>query len=867
MNKRKSIVIVILCIFLVGLGSSTTLPLSTTQTGTVSGDLYVGAFQNPAWHNQSSAPGVKEFTQSFSIPAYTTIQWARLETVVYAAGTDTRHGQTTVEFDGNGDGTYETLLGLEDQQIASSTDGEVYSVNDHMDRCYSDYRIWYNVTGLITTQTPAVYVKTENLDGSTFDGRVKEITLIIAYNDGDSDQVMYWVNTGHDYQASSAAGVTTSFNTTSVPPGFTAAMVKNVGLASKDAQYTFNTLTPIGANPVYPYNYFEANSWDVTSGITAGAASTFGYTNNGSSFKTTLATLTVRSALVEHPDLTVTDIKPNVGAGGYLFANEPNAITVTVKNNGLGESSASTISVNVTGNTYTAIVGALAAGATSMVTVTDTVSHTGGSSVTVTATADATGIVSESDETNNSLTSTPLTVYDNGYKGKRWTGGSDMNTQATFNGRYGLVYSTGNSVYTSTGWSSSSTTWTPADLPIPGGATIESARLYQGYTFDQTSGGNPLLTVTFNGATVTPGATYTDRKGYGSYDYPSGQYVYNVTGQFDPAGNSMTITAETGNNNGIYGAYLVVVYQDASTTVKSIWINDECDMLYAGAVRSVSNDEGTAYAGFPGIDTTGVSKATLIAAAPSANEADKSKVFLNSVDLGDLASGYLSGPQVSLKEFDVLSALASGSNEVRLQSYIVSGSGDNMVVTNAILVVEKTEITEAPIAAFSGSPLIGTAPHTVSFTDTSTGDITSRSWDFGDGATSTAQNSSHVYTNAGTYTVNLTVTGPGGSDSEVKTNYITVTAAPVAPVAQYTANTTSGTPPLSVQFTDQSTGTVTGYAWDFTNDGVVDSTAKNASFTYSTTGTYTVNHTVTGPGGSDSEVKTNYITVTAAPVA
>lgn len=110
---------------------------------------------------------------------------------------------------------------------------------------------------------------------------------------------------------------------------------------------------------------------------------------------------------MEHPDLTVTDIKPNVGAGGYLFANEPNAITVTVKNNGLGESSASTISVNVTGNTYTAIVGALAAGATSMVTVTDTVSHTGGSSVTVTATADATGIVSESDETNNSLTSTP----------------------------------------------------------------------------------------------------------------------------------------------------------------------------------------------------------------------------------------------------------------------------------------------------------------------------------------------------------------------------------------------------------------------------------------------------------------------------
>jgi len=83
----------------------------------------------------------------------------------------------------------------------------------------------------------------------------------------------------------------------------------------------------------------------------------------------------------------------------------------------------------------------------------------------------------------------------------------------------------------------------------------------------------------------------------------------------------------------------------------------------------------------------------------------------------------------------------------------------------------------APVADFSGSPTSGTAPLTVFFSDLSTGDITSWSWDFGDGVgTSTAQNPSYRYDNAGTYTVSLTVTGPGGSDTETKPDYITVTA-------------------------------------------------------------------------------------------
>jgi CSLREA domain-containing protein len=165
----------------------------------------------------------------------------------------------------------------------------------------------------------------------------------------------------------------------------------------------------------------------------------------------------------------------------------------------------------------------------------------------------------------------------------------------------------------------------------------------------------------------------------------------------------------------------------------------------------------------------------------------------------------------------------------------------------------------APVAAFSGTPTSGAAPLEVDFSDVSTGDIDSYSWDFGDGGNSTAANPGHTYTTSGDYTVSLTVTGPGGSDSETKVDYISVTDPPQPPIAEFSGTPTSGTVPLNVQFTDQSTGDISSRSWDFGDGG--NSTATNPSHTYTTSGAYTVSLTVTGPGGSDSETKTNYISV------
>ncbi|MEN6343074.1 MAG: PQQ-binding-like beta-propeller repeat protein, partial [Methanospirillum sp.] len=145
-------------------------------------------------------------------------------------------------------------------------------------------------------------------------------------------------------------------------------------------------------------------------------------------------------------------------------------------------------------------------------------------------------------------------------------------------------------------------------------------------------------------------------------------------------------------------------------------------------------------------------------------------------------------------------------------------------------------VSTTPTAAFGANVTSGAAPLTVAFSDNSTGDaITARAWDFQDDGTvdSTETNPTFTYATAGNYTVNLTVTNAGGSDSEVKTGYITVTEAATptptptptqpsipAPTAAFSANVTNGTAPLDVGFTDGSSGSPTGFAWYFGDENL-----------------------------------------------
>jgi PKD repeat protein len=158
---------------------------------------------------------------------------------------------------------------------------------------------------------------------------------------------------------------------------------------------------------------------------------------------------------------------------------------------------------------------------------------------------------------------------------------------------------------------------------------------------------------------------------------------------------------------------------------------------------------------------------------------------------------------------------------------------------------------------------------TVDFTDASTGNPASWSWDFGDpgsGAdnTSTLQNPSHTYAADGSYTVKLTVTNATGTNTKTRTAYFMVAT---APTASFTATPTSGTAPLVVGFTDTSTGNPTSWSWNFGDPGsggANTSTLQNPSHTYNGGGAFTVTLTATNATGSDSSTQTGLISVTSS---
>ncbi len=178
-------------------------------------------------------------------------------------------------------------------------------------------------------------------------------------------------------------------------------------------------------------------------------------------------------------------------------------------------------------------------------------------------------------------------------------------------------------------------------------------------------------------------------------------------------------------------------------------------------------------------------------------------------------------------------------------------------------------IVVAPVAAFSANVTGGGTPLTVAFTDASTGPAAAWAWDFdNDGDTdSTDQHPTYTYTDVGTYTVNLTATNAAGSDSETKTDYITVSAPYDVPEADFFLDPTTMTAPYSVSSLVYSTGPPTAYAWDFDGDGSIDSTEMNATYEYTVPGIYTVTLNVSNPAGFDLVTKTDYITVSAPAVA
>ncbi|RKY14468.1 MAG: hypothetical protein DRP82_04005, partial [Planctomycetota bacterium] len=116
---------------------------------------------------------------------------------------------------------------------------------------------------------------------------------------------------------------------------------------------------------------------------------------------------------------------------------------------------------------------------------------------------------------------------------------------------------------------------------------------------------------------------------------------------------------------------------------------------------------------------------------------------------------------------------------------------------------------------------------------------------------------------AGTYSIDVTVTDSSSpAQNASATLQLVVNSVGVTTLkADFEADPTYGKAPLSVTFTDKSTGNPTSWEWDFDNDGTVDSTDRNPSWTYNDPGWYTVRLTVSDGTDTDTCVKEMYVLV------
>ncbi len=172
--------------------------------------------------------------------------------------------------------------------------------------------------------------------------------------------------------------------------------------------------------------------------------------------------------------------------------------------------------------------------------------------------------------------------------------------------------------------------------------------------------------------------------------------------------------------------------------------------------------------------------------------------------------------------------------------------------------------------SFVGDSLLGISNLTVNFTGYALEFDPANvwySWDYDNDGTPDHEvfgvsTSSYSFTSTGNYDVSLTVSNTAGdSFTRTRSSYVRV----LPPVeANFSAVLTDGEAPVRIRFTDLSQNNPQSWAWDFDNNGTIDSTEQNPEFDYDHTGSYTVTLTVENDFGewgssSDTETKSNYI--------
>jgi PKD repeat protein len=217
----------------------------------------------------------------------------------------------------------------------------------------------------------------------------------------------------------------------------------------------------------------------------------------------------------------------------------------------------------------------------------------------------------------------------------------------------------------------------------------------------------------------------------------------------------------------------------------------ECEvLLFTNSVQvtenGCDNPDPNAVAGIVAGDTVEI---RVVVTAPVANPQDIASYTINISGCEPVAGGPLAPGQSVTNSVCFQQCTVPGVHNVMAS---VSATG---AITDDCVPIETAcdsafQCCGQPNASFSGAPTSGLAPLMVTFSDTSTGTITNRFWDFGDGVTTNtmATNVVHTYTLAGTNTVTLIAQGPGGASTNTRPQYIVVSTETVYPIGDVNAD-------------------------------------------------------------------------------
>lgn len=187
----------------------------------------------------------------------------------------------------------------------------------------------------------------------------------------------------------------------------------------------------------------------------------------------------------------------------------------------------------------------------------------------------------------------------------------------------------------------------------------------------------------------------------------------------------------------------------------------------------------------------------------------------------------------------------------------------NGLVTDTFEMKNAITVFAPPSASITASPTSGCVPLPVNFTSSSTpgsAPISATIFDFGDGTVDTSSSSSHHYRTPGSYSVILIVTDTNGCNHTITEDSL-IYIKPLPKVRFTAQNSTGCSPPLQVNFSNNTTGSGNvSFKWFF-GDGD-SSTAKNPTHSYTSDGSFNVSLIATDTAGcSDTLTKNALVTI------